>query len=256
MTHPRFSFNITTAAWALVGVLMVPVPSVAQDLPAAHVLIERYVEAIGGRDAHLAPASIRFSGTLSIPAMGLDGSFELLQIPDVGSRMSSTLPGIGDLMVGFDGEVGWSVDMLTGPQLMEGDELEHMRERALAAASFRDRKLVPERETVGRVELDGDICYRVRLVWISGRETFDCYDPETGLLLRSEDVQVTEMGEIPSVTRYSDYQEFHGMVLPSRMVQSTMGIEQILEIRDVTVNDADPGALEPPAAIRTLLEGG
>ncbi len=185
-------------------------PATAQELPDADALIERYVEAIGGRDAHLAPASIRFSGTLSIPAMGLTGSFELLQIPDVGSRMSSSLPGVGELMVGFDGQVGWSVDMLTGPQLMEGDELEHMGERALAAAAFRDRALVPERETVGTLQLPEGACYRVRLGWRSGRETFDCYHRESGLLLRSEDVQVTELGEIPSVTDYSYYREFQG----------------------------------------------
>lgn len=230
-------------------------PVAAQGLPDADALIERYVEAIGGRDAHLAPVSIRFSGTLSIPAMGLTGSFELLQIPDVGSRMSSSLPGLGELMVGFDGEVGWSVDMLTGPQLMEGEELEHMGERALAAASFRDRALVPERATVGTLELPEGACYRVRLGWRSGRETFDCYHHESGLLLRSEDVQVTELGEIPSVTDYSEYREFHGMTLPTRLVQSTMGIEQILEIREVTVDDADRDALTPPAPIQTLMEG-
>ena len=235
--------------------LAVRSPATAQDLPDADTLIERYVEAIGGRDAHMAPASVRFTGTLSIPAMRLSGSFELLQIPDVGSRMSSALPAVGEFMVGFDGEVGWSMDMLTGPQLMEGEELEHMAERALAAASFRDRSLVPERETVGILELSEGQCYRVRLLWRSGRETFDCYHRESGLLLRSEDVQVTEIGKIPSVTDYSDYREFHGMTLPARLVQSTMGIEQVLEIENVTVDDADVDALTPPAQIQTLLEG-
>ncbi len=45
------------------------------------------------------------------------------------------------------------------------------------------------------------------------------------------------------------------MILPTRLLQSTMGIEQILEIREVTVDDAGRDALTPPTPIQTLLEG-
>ncbi len=227
----------------------------APDLPDADELIAQYVEAIGGRDAHADPASIRTSGTMSIPGMGLEGEFELIQIPDVGSRMNSSLPGLGEIMAGFDGEVGWSLNPMAGPQLMEGVELEHMHERSLLAATLRDPEVVLERETVEEVEVDGQPCYRVRLVWASGRQSFDCYSTETGRLVRSEDVQVSEMGEVPTVTDFSDYREFHGMMLPTRMVQRTMGMEQVLEITSVAVDDADADDLAPPAPIRTLLEG-
>ena len=227
----------------------------ARDLPDADELIARYVEAIGGRDAHADPTSIRTSGTMSIPGMGLEGEFELIQVPDVGSRMNSSMPGLGEIMAGFDGEVGWSLNPMAGPQLMEGAELEHMEERSRLAAPLRDPELVLERETVDEVEVDGRPCYRVRLVWASGRESFDCYSVETGRLIRSEDVQVSEMGEIPTVTDFSDYREFHGMMLPTRMVQRTMGMEQVMEIISVTVDDADADDLAPPAQIRTLLEG-
>ena len=227
----------------------------ARDLPDADELIARYVEAIGGRDAHADPTSIRTSGAMSIPGMGLEGEFELIQIPDVGSRMNSSMPGLGEIMAGFDGEVGWSLNPMAGPQLMEGAELEHMAERTRLAATLRDPELVLERETVDEVEVDGRPCYRVRLVWASGRESFDCYSTETGRLIRSEDVQVSEMGEVPTITEFSDYREFRGMVLPTRIVQRTMGMEQVMEITSVTVDDADADDLTPPAQIRTLLEG-
>lgn len=240
---------------ALGLLLLLPLWVSGQELPQADELIAGYVEAIGGRDAHSDPTSIRTSGAMSLPGMGIDGDFELLQIPDLGSRMTSSIPGMGELMVGFDGEVGWSMNQMTGPQLMQGEELEQMQERSLLAATLRDAEAVPERETVEAIEVNGEACYRVRLTWRSGRESFDCYSAETGLLLRSEDVQVSDMGEVPTVTEYHDYAEFHGMILPTRMVQQTMGMEQVLEIQSVEVDDAGPEALEPPAQIRTLLEG-
>jgi hypothetical protein len=260
MTHPiaHRSRALLLAAGAFLtatSLLALPHPIHGQELPDADDLIASYVEAIGGSEAHSTPTSIRTMGTMSLPGMGIEGEFELLQLPDVGSRMISTIPGMGQLMVGFDGEVGWSLNPMTGPQLMASEELAQMRERTLLAATLRDREVVRERETVERIQVEGEPCYRVRLVWASGRETFDCYAVDSGLLLQSEDVQVSDMGQVPTTTRYADYTDFHGMVLPTRMIQETMGMEQILEIESVVLDDAGPSDLEPPAQIQTLLEG-
>lgn len=261
--RPRRPSGLGVRKGALAALLLLSVPVLvsvpalasAQELPEADELIQSYVEAIGGEEAHGTPTSIRTAGTMSLPGMGIEGEFELLQIPDVGSRMVSTIPGMGELMVGFDGQVGWSLNPMTGAQLMEAEELAQMRERTQLAATLRDPELVTERETIEEIQVQGEACYRVRLVWASGRETFDCYATDSGLLLQSEDVQVSDMGEVPTTTRYADYAEFHGMVLPTRMIQETMGMEQVLEIREVSIDDADAAELDPPPEIRTLLEG-
>jgi hypothetical protein len=226
-----------------------------QELPDADDLIRAYVEAIGGRDAHTGATSVRTRGTIRIEGMELEGSFELLQITDVGSRMHSSIPGMGNLVVGFDGEVGWSVNPMGGPELMDEEELEEIRERSLLDATLRDPAVVPERETVGEDEVRGEPCFRVRLRWESGRETFDCYSRERGLLLRSEEVRVTPMGEIPSTTVFSGYREFSGLVLPTRIAQESMGLTHVMELEEVILDDAGPEALEPPEEIQALLEG-
>lgn len=231
-------------------------PAVGQELPDADDLIAAYVEAIGGREAHASSTSIRTRGILEMAAVGIEGEFELLQIPDVGSRMRSVLPGMGEMRVGFDGEVGWSMNQVAGPELMEEEEMEQIRERTLLAATLRDPEVVPERETLEEVRMDDRPCYRVRLIWASGRETHDCYSTADGLLLRSEELQVTSMGRVPTTTEFSDYREFSGLILPTRIVQETMGMRQVMRIREVILDDADPRELEPPAEVRVLLEGG
>jgi zinc protease len=225
-----------------------------EDLPPARELIDRYVHAIGGREAHASPASIRSSGVLRMPAMGVEGEFELLQIPSVGSRLHTVLPGVGEMRVGFDGEVGWSVNDRTGPSLMEGDELRQIQERSLLEAALRSPEVIQDAETVELTEFDGRECFRVRLSWVSGRETHDCYAADSGILVASQESQVGPMGQVPVLTLYQDYREFHGMNLPTRLVQTTMGLEQVMEIREVVVNDGSTEDLEPPAEIRVLLD--
>jgi len=231
-------------------------PLRAQDAPPADEVIERYVEAIGGSGAHTSPRSIRTTGVVEMPGLGLQGTFEVLQLLPNRSLTRVTIPGIGEILSGFDGVAGWSVDPLTGASLMEGAELAQAQERANILATLRDRSVVTSRETIELSESEGEPCWRVRLVWASGSESLDCYSRDTGLLLASEDTEVTPMGEMVVTTRFSEYEPFYGMVLPTRLLQSALGQVQELTVGAVVLDDVDEAELAPPPAIRTLLEGG
>ena len=76
---------------------------------------------------------------------------------------------------GYDGTTGWSINPMEGPRLVEGDELRQMRDDADRRALIRDAALIASMETVERTEMNAQACYRVRIVWKSGRETTDCY---------------------------------------------------------------------------------
>ncbi len=228
---------------------------VAQEFPPADELIDAYVEAIGGREVYLAPTSVRQVGAVTVVGVGLTGEFEILQVlPDrLLSRIE--LPGLGEILSGFDGEVGWSVNPLLGPSLMEGAELAQTAERAQALATLRDRSLVPERETVGREEIDGEACWRVRLTWASGQVSHDCFSAETGFLLETEESQSSQMGEVPVTTRYTEFRSFGSVTVPTRILQSSIGQEMEIRIREVEFDVVSPEQVEPPAAVRALVEG-
>jgi len=231
-----------------------PGPLGAQELPDADALIAAHVEAIGGREANLAPTSIRQIGTVTVLGIGISGDFEIIHVlPD---RMLTriALPGMGEVLSGFDGGVGWSLNPLLGPMLMEGDELVHTGERSHVLAGLRDDSLVPHRETVGLSDAAGEPCWRVRMTWVSGRESFDCFSTETGLLVASDDRQSSQMGEVPVRVEFGDYRTFDGMTLATRILQSSMGQEMEIVIRSVEIDDVELSRIEPPAAVRSLLE--
>lgn len=239
---------------AAAAALLLPSLVEAQDLPDANTLIAAYVGAIGGADRFEGLSSVT-RGTLAIPAAGIEGPFEMVQRYPDQMRMNVELSGLGEILSGFDGEVGWSVNPMMGAQLMEGAELAQMREQSGILASLRDPSVVPGRETVEQTEFEGEACWRVRLTWASGRESFDCYSVETGLLVASESVQATAMGEIPSVSIYRDYRDFEGRMTPTRMIQRVAGQEQVMVIESVEYGEVDASRVAPPAQIQALIGG-
>jgi hypothetical protein len=234
------------------ALILAPAPVQSQDLPAADDLIAAYVEAMGGAE-RLRGVSSTTRGTLGLPAMGLEGDFTMYQVYPNQLRLDAELPGIGAIQSGYTGEVGWNVDPMMGPQLMEGAQLEQMREQASVAANLREASAVPGRETVGEAEFEGIACWRVRLTWASGRESHDCFAKDTGLLVASESTQTTAMGDMPSTSIYLDYREFDGRVVSTRMILRVAGQEQVMSVSEVTFGEVDPARVAPPAAIQALI---
>ena len=90
----------------------------ADALPDAREIINRHIQAVGGRDAILAHKSMHAIGTLSVPASGIGGPVEIFgaTAPDR-VVVKTTVTGIGEIAEGFDGSHAWSVSPMTGPML-------------------------------------------------------------------------------------------------------------------------------------------
>lgn len=258
MTPKRFRHPFVLAA----ALLVLPAAAPAQQagageaLPAAADLLARYIEAIGGREALLAHETTRTKGTFSMPAAGLRGEMDI--VTGSPNRMVAriTIPGLGAILNGFDGEVGWAKDPMMGARILQGEELKTMRDQSHELASLRDSSVVVSMETIERTEIDGRSCYKVRVSWRSGRESFDCYSVETGLMVASIHVQESPMGSVEMTSVMSDYKEFGGIVMPTRIVQRAAGTEQIMVIDSVEYDAVDASAFEPPPEIKALLTSG
>jgi hypothetical protein len=242
---------------AFAALTLAPATAVTQtQLPEPQALIARYVDAVGGREAVLRPDASRTLGTFELPAAGLRGALEI--VASAPNRLASkvTIEGLGTMQSGFDGTVAWSLDPMTGARLLTGAEGDALRDQADQLASVRDASLFTTMHTIERTELGGEQCYLVHLVWQSGRESYDCYSAETGLLVATKFQQQSPMGTMDVTTTVSDYREFNGVKMPTRIVQAMMGMQQVMTIISVEFDDVDVSAVEPPAEIRTLIQSG
>lgn len=273
MTPPEITVRISVIAGTALALLLLATPPAGHawedgserqaresakdtvELPAARDLIERHIEAVGGREAVLAQVESTMTGRLEFPAAGMSGPLTIASRPPSDRVMIVELPGMGEIRTGYSPELAWSVDPFMGPRILTGPERDAMTEQAEPRAMLRDPEFFSTIETVGETELDnGATCYRVRLEWQSGRESFDCYHAESGLLVEMEMTQPSPMGEISSVTRMRDYQEFGDGRIATRTSIRVMGQQQLLIIEEVEFGPPDAQLFEPPPAIDTLIQ--
>lgn len=226
----------------------------AQDLPDAKTLLNRYHEAINA-SAYRNITSMRSIGEFSMPAQGITASFDAAAARPGQSVAAVSIPGIGELRMGVYNGRGWTTSPFEGARLYTGAEQVQALDDAAFDSSLRPDSLVSAMSTVERTQLGGRDCYKVKVTWKSGRETFDCYDVNTGLLVGYMYRSETNAGSGDAVTILDEYREFGGVKMPTRIVTQTMGMEQVLVIREVKINEVEPAAFEPPAQIRTLLGG-
>ena len=168
--------------------------------------------------------------------------------------MVTTIPGMGEVQVGFDGTNAWAADPMQGPRVLAGVELDQMKDEADRRSNVRDPALFTSVQTVADTTMNNERCYLVKLTWKSGRESFDCYSATSGYIVASKTVQKTAMGEIPVVSLLSDYKKFGDITIPTKTTQDLMGQQQIITIASVEFPDAAGLSIAPPASVLPLIK--
>jgi hypothetical protein len=223
-------------------------------LPPAKDLIAKFVAATNAGPVMAKHQSVRTKGRFEMAAQGVSGDLEISQARPNKTIMKINITGLGGIEQGFDGTTAWSIDPMQGPRVKTGKELDAIREETTFGATSRAGPNVASAETVEKTEMNGESCYKVKVVWKSGRENFDCYSAATGFLIATVGKQDTPMGSVEVTNLISDYKDFGGQKIATRLTQQVMGNEQVLIINSVDYDAADPVAFEMPAAIKALAE--
>lgn len=239
---------------ALIGLAFAAQAASQDALPPARSIIDRYVEASGGKAALAKYQSRRATGKISMPAQGVEGEIEILAARPALMRLRMTIPGVGEIQSGYDGTVAWSINPLTGPMLMQGKSFEQTK----ADAEF-DSQLHPETqyktlETIEKTTFEGRPAYKVRAVRTTGDEDVEYFDTENGLMLGAVITRESPMGPVKATHVAADYKEFGGVKVATRIVQRLMGTEQIITISEVEYDNVDKSAFVPPPQIQALIK--
>ena len=183
----------------------------AVRLPSAADVLEKYVKAIGGRDA-LQKFKTRYqAGTVELSPMGLKGTIESYSRSDDRSLTKVSLAGIGDILDGYDGKTAWTVNPIQGNRIKEGRELlQTKRNNIYARESSIDK--IYKNVMVRGIEKVGERDAYVIVASTDGLPDDILYfDKETGLMLRSDTISITPEGEQAVKTFYDDYREVDGI---------------------------------------------
>jgi hypothetical protein len=236
--------------------------SVDSSLPDAKEIVERYDQALGGREAILRHTSSTMRGTMEVHQ-----SEKMVKLPFVYFAAAPyrrlervALPnGAGDVLNGFDGETAWSFDPRAAPgdgaHIYTGNERLSMKRDADFYYPLTELSWFKSMETVGMEEFEGRPCYRLHGInnWDKSNDHF--YDRETHLLAGYE--FESELG--PTHEIFSDYTKVDGVLVPMKVTakfkpkEASWTIAQVLIFESYTFNDVDPSVFTPPQPVRDLL---
>ena len=223
-------------------------------LPSAAEVLQRYRAAIGG-DAAMKKHSARTeTGSFEISGQGMKGDLKVVaQAPDK-MHQWITLPGLGNLEQGYDGNIGWSIDPAVGPRLLEGKELDQLKFAADFYQDLHDPAKYSSMTVVSRGPFEGEDCYEVKLVRTSGFELTEFFSTKTGLMVGVKMNATMQMGSVPVTTTLGEYKPFGGVLTATMSHQKMMGLESVMTINSVSFDPVDPKVFDLPPQIAALVK--
>ena len=227
----------------------------AADLPSAESIVERHIEASGGKKALEGVNSIHMKGTMTVPANGMSGSIHLYAARPNKMLVKTTIAGIGDSVEGFDGKTAWTNSPMTGPMLITGDQLKQRMNDADFNTMLNPSSRYTAMKTIEKTTFDGKEVYKLSMTRKEGGENdIDFYDVATGLKAGTTGTRKTQMGPITSTQTVKEYKKFGDLLQPTVIAQSAMGVELTITFKTYEYDTVQPSVFEPPAPIKALLE--
>lgn len=224
-----------------------------ETLPAAATVLDRYIEATGGKVAWEALRTEVRKGTYELPAAGVKMSMAVWRALPNHSYILMEAPGLGRIEEGSDGATVWSRSTTQGARIKQGAERETSLLAATLNSDLRWREFYPQAATSGIEDVDGQPCYRVELGTAGVARQVRFYSRETGLLVKNTLTVVGATGEVTTETFPGDYRKVNGVLVPFKTRTKVLGQETVLTVESLEFNqEIDPARFALPDDVRAL----
>lgn len=211
-------------------------------LPTVDQILDKSIEAAGGRAAIEKITSITARGTISVPDAGVDGTIQLFQkAPD----KALTVVDIGGAQQreGFDGTVGWSEDPQNGLRVKNGVELAEAKRGAVFGRELKMKTIFPTMTVKGRETVGTREAYVVEATPGEGTPIRMFFDVESGLPIRQIVTRQTPAGPLEVDVTFDDYRIIDGVKRPFTIRQVTSMFTAVVQLSEVKHNVAIDDAM-------------
>jgi hypothetical protein len=181
----------------------------------AKLVLADYARAIGDEKAWRKHKTLRVKREVSVKAMHFT-STEETRIARGGKIFStSEMPSMGSFRRGSDGHMAWAEDPIGGLRVLKDAEAEDVRIAATWNSEWRLAEVygkvlsVPPPVPVPA----GQDWECVELSKAKGEPSVVCFDGKTHLRVLEKGVQASQGGQVPYVTRFSDWRSVDGVLV-------------------------------------------
>jgi hypothetical protein len=233
----------------------VPVFCADDALPKAETILDRSVEAAGGKAAFEKRHNEVMHGSMEFSGRGIKGTMTVYQAEPDKNVAIIEIEGIGKIESGSNGEIAWENSALQGPRIKQGDEKAGSLRDGTFNAALNWRKLYTKAETAGAETVEGHECYKVVLTPKEGKPTAEFFDKKTGLMIKTMVTRNTPMGEISAEVVADDYRKEGDVIIPHKLINRAAGQEFLIQVESVEVNVNMPkDRFDLPPEIQAILK--
>jgi len=223
-----------------------PGTSGATTLPRAEEILERAVEAIGGRARLDAIHSYYIESTTTVPSHNLNATNRLWW--KGGQFYAETdMKGFGVSRLWASEQIVWSDDPIHGLRQLEGIEASQMRWGNGVTLVADWSRYFTSAHTEAHREANGVTFFDVRLTHSSGDEVMLTFDETTGLLAEQRFQQVSPLGKTPVRITFENYQERDGLLSATRSIMDLSLLTAETTVVELVTNvDIEASRFVPP----------
>jgi zinc protease len=194
----------------------------AAPLPTVDQIVDKYVEASGGRAAFEKLTSQVSKGTFELDQMAGEATQEIYAKAPNKVLFVTDSPSFGVVQRGYNGTAGWQDTPQTGLADITGDELAALKREADFYREIHLKDVYPKMTVKGKDSIDGHDAYVVEAVPTEGAAMTLSFDAASGLLERAQTVADSAMGKTDVETTLGDYRDVDGVKLPF-LIRSSLG---------------------------------
>jgi outer membrane lipoprotein-sorting protein len=241
----------TTRFAALCSVFCLLAFASSASAQTADEIVEKYLAAVGGRDALSKLTTRRSTGVVTISVQGADlsGPIEIsTKAPNKGRaymKLDLTALGAGEMIIDqrFDGTSGVAMNSLQGDSEITGNQLENMRNNVFPTPLLAYKTAGTTLEALPRGRVGATEALVLQMTPKTGSVTRLYFDAATGLLLKTvATVSAPELGSFEQTSEVSDYRSVDGVLVPFMTVTSspmqTITVALSKVEHNVTLDDA------------------
>lgn len=220
----------------------------AANAPTIISILNRYVEALGGRDAIAKVGSRVTKGRMDIAGVSFGGRLETYaKAPNLALTVMTAEP-IGVLKRGFDGRTAWSLSDQKGAPQPSPKELAALADDAQLYREINLRELYPQMSMTGKGTVGARDVYIVRATSRFGFTERFYFDVQSGLLLRRDAMRPSSGGPALAELYFSDWRDVDGIKVPFKITQRMTTMTYVFTLEDVRHNvQLDNGLFRAPS---------
>ncbi len=222
----------------VLGIFLVSITATPGYSQTAKEIIQKMVEATGGKKALESIDDSTVTGTMELIQQGLSGDITIYNKEPSKIRMDIELMGMV-ITQAYDGNLAWWTNPQTGAtEEMPANEAASMKRDALPRdATFNPEKYGISFASKGKESLEGKDHYVVEQTYADGFKVSLYVDCATYLITKSKGTVSSEMGDMEFEQFASDYKKVNGLMIAHKITSYMNGAEaRILTITDVQYN--------------------